>query len=82
MSGGYNPKVSNPNAMLSQMKSGELQPPFYFGGSQVPVDLGLSRKTYGGSGVVSEPSAILRRPKPAVYLRGKITPVSNIGTII
>jgi hypothetical protein len=35
----YRPKVDNPNKVFSQMESDEFQPPFYFGGSQVPVNL-------------------------------------------
>lgn len=51
MSGGYSPKVSNPNMSnnIIQMKSGELQRPFFFGGSQTPTALGLSGSHYSGS---------------------------------
>ena len=41
MNSGYNPKLSHPFAHLPQMKS---QKPFYFGGSQVPVNLAGLRK--------------------------------------
>lgn len=50
MSGGYTPKVVNPNGWKVQTKSNELQEPFFFGGSQVPVNLGLAQKSYNGSG--------------------------------
>ena len=39
MSGGFNPKVVDPNGWKLQTKSGEFQAPFYFGGSQVPINL-------------------------------------------
>ena len=35
----YWPKVEHQNAIFPQMASASLQPPFYFGGSQVPVNL-------------------------------------------
>jgi hypothetical protein len=37
----YNPKVLHPYANLIQMRSEWQNPPFFLGGSQVPVDLGL-----------------------------------------
>jgi hypothetical protein len=48
MNSGFNPKISNPNAILSQMTSGSFQAPFYFGASQVPVDLGINEMTGNG----------------------------------
>lgn len=39
MSYNYNPKVEHPNSVLPQMKSEGFKPPFYFGGSQVPLAL-------------------------------------------
>ena len=53
-SGGYNPKVSNPNLVLPQMKSEVFQKPFYFGGSQVPVNLLLSKSSYSGAGFTGD----------------------------
>ena len=41
----YRPKVDNPNAILHQMDSDYLHPPFYFGGSQVPVALNLEHNS-------------------------------------
>ena len=38
---GYFPKIMHQNSILPQMTSNELQPPFYFGGSQVPINLSL-----------------------------------------
>ena len=45
MSGFYNvwPKVLNPDRELPQMTSASYQPPFYFGGSQVPTALGIDK---------------------------------------
>ena len=37
---GYHPKIEHPNHIFHQMTSGEYQPAFHFGGSQVPVSLG------------------------------------------
>ena len=37
---GYHPKVEHPNHIFPQMASASHQPPFHFGGSQVPVSLG------------------------------------------
>lgn len=37
----YNPKVLHPYANLIQMRSETMNPPFFLGGSQVPVNLGL-----------------------------------------
>lgn len=56
MSGGYNPKVSHPNMSndIPQMMSACCQKPFFFGGSQVPINLGLPKKSYSGSGFVGD----------------------------
>lgn len=43
----FHPKVEHPNSVFPQMESGEYQPPFYFGGSQVPVNLHVAH----GSGM-------------------------------
>jgi hypothetical protein len=53
MNSGYYPKVLNPNLSNSipQMKSEEYQLPFFFGGSQVPTDLGLPVGSFSGSGM-------------------------------
>ena len=56
MSGGYNPKVAMPNLSnnVPPLRSGGFQPPFYFGGSQVPTDLNLKPGTFSGSGMPTE----------------------------
>ena len=47
----YFPKVSHPYSSNSNvnMESGEYQTPFFFGGTQVPTDLFLSKAMYNGS---------------------------------
>lgn len=56
MSGGYSPKVANPTMSnnIPQMRSACFQKPFYFGGSFVPVNLGLPKQSYSGSGFVGD----------------------------
>jgi hypothetical protein len=51
MSGGYNPSVVNPRFIGTKVNtlSGGYQTPFFFGGSQVPDDLHLSKIQYNGS---------------------------------
>ena len=39
MSYNYNPKVLHADEMLPQMTSEGFKPPFYFGGSQIPIAL-------------------------------------------
>ena len=41
-------KVQHPNEVFPQMKSGGFQKPFFFGGSQVPINLGLPDETTKG----------------------------------
>ena len=46
----YFPKVENPNMSnnIPQMRSACFQKPFYYGASQVPVNLGLPKQSYSG----------------------------------
>jgi hypothetical protein len=46
---GYNPKVDNPSMTnnITQMRSAAFQAPFFFGGSQVPIDLGIKGNSRG-----------------------------------
>ena len=46
----YRPKVDNPRAIFQQMTSDNQLPPFYFGGSQVPINLGI----FTGSGITKK----------------------------
>ena len=50
---GYNPKVDNPRQSnnIPQTRSGGFQAPFYFGGSQVPINLG----SMSGRGFTANP---------------------------
>ena len=52
MSGGYAPLVLHPNEYKLQTESGGFQRPFFFGASQVPVNLGLKHSSFSGSGMV------------------------------
>ncbi len=47
----YRPKVEHPHLSnnIPQMRSGGFQTPFFFGGSQVPVNLALPPTVYNGS---------------------------------
>ena len=40
----YHPKVAQPNKIFKQMESGGFQQPFFFGGSQVPLVLGIENE--------------------------------------
>ena len=48
MNSGYYPVVVNPHRRV-QTESGGFQTPFYFGGSQVPVDLHIPKNMYSGA---------------------------------
>tara|TARA_R110002124_G_scaffold185232_3_gene352692 strand:- start:751 stop:1065 length:315 start_codon:yes stop_codon:yes gene_type:complete len=48
--GSYFPVVLNPAQLRQQTKSGELQVPFFFGGSQIPNTLNLPENSFSGSG--------------------------------
>lgn len=41
----YRPKVEHPNKEFIQMTSDGFQPPFFFGGSQVPLAMGIDTHT-------------------------------------
>jgi hypothetical protein len=47
----YWPKVNHPTSDMYQMTSGGFQSPFFFGGSQVPVNLHLDNHVITGSGI-------------------------------
>jgi len=49
----YYPKVLHPNASnnIPPLKSGGFQPPFFFGGSQIPEALSLEHKPKTGRGI-------------------------------
>jgi hypothetical protein len=56
----YWPKVNNPNAQFIQMTSGEYQPPFFFGGSQIPMSLNGNGRGNGISGPEPRPKYTVR----------------------
>lgn len=49
MNSGFSPKVVAPNGFKTQTKSGGFVIPFFFGGSQVPSNLGLPDTYFNGS---------------------------------
>jgi len=58
----YQPKVDNPNKVFYQMESGGFQPPFYFGGSQVPINLGYAHGSGFKQTYVNSRNSILETP--------------------
>lgn len=55
MSGGFNPIVVAPGRFRVQTESDAFQKPFFFGGSQEPIALGMRPSSFSGSGL--KPSA-------------------------
>ena len=73
----YHPKVAHPNKIFHQMESGGFQPPFYFGGSQVPVNLGFQ-----GQGLKSSHLSHLDHMKyMPIQGRGKHTTVQKMHKV-
>lgn len=70
MSGFYNywPKVNHPDEVFAQMESGGFQPPFFFGGSQVPTALGIK-----GNGIRTGHIISMRQPTVKLGLRRQNT---------
>jgi len=48
---GFYPKVVAPKSFRVQTESGGFQKPFYFGGAQTPIALGLPPQSFSGSGL-------------------------------
>ena len=61
---GYDPRLFSGRLPQDQYVSR----PFYFGGSQVPTDLGMSQSSYSGSGMMSK-GHILRNVKKLPSMR-------------
>jgi len=61
MSYNYNPKVEHPDSVLPQMVSEGYKPPFFFGGSQIPIALNSSMS--GGGIRTPYRSAIVEKRK-------------------
>jgi len=74
-SGGYNPKVFNQNMSnnIPQMRSQAFQKPFYFGGSQIPFNLGLRKGQYSGSGFVGDAP-----PRSVPVMRDDGKPINRV----
>jgi len=70
MSGFYNywPKVNHPNEIFPQMESGGFQPPFFFGGSQIPTALGIK-----GNGMITHHHISIHQPTTGQGLIGQKT---------
>lgn len=71
----YNPKVANPymSNNIPQMRSLAFQKPFYFGGSQVPTNLGLIKGDYSGSGFTGNAP-----PKRTPVMRDDGKPINRV----
>jgi hypothetical protein len=84
MSGGYSPKVSNPNTIFPQMTSEVYQKPFFFGASSVPVNLGLSKQLFSGAGFTGDkpPKSypISREGRPTYHVLKYPSNMSSTGT--
>lgn len=75
MSGFYNNwvKIQNQEANLRQMQSEAYQPPFYFGGSQVPNTLGLDKNISGrGMYTFKEPTVSSNNQITGGYRKNRI----------
>jgi len=81
MSGVYNNwiKVLYPNMPndIVQMKSGGFQPPFYFGGSQVPLYINSNANQISGGAIVSNRVVNPKIQLPTVNRSKLITPVNR-----
>jgi len=81
MSGVYNNwiKVLYPNMPndIVQMKSGGFQPPFYFGGSQVPLYIKSDANQISGGAIVSNRVVNPKIQLPTVNRSKLITPVNR-----
>ena len=60
---GFFPKVVAPKRFRVQTESGGFQTPFFFGGAQTPINLGLSPSSFSGSGL---------KPMRGYGIRGKV----------
>ena len=72
----YNPKVNNPKMSnnIPQMRSQGFQAPFYFGGSNVPNDLGMPNIARGSSVERSYYKKLNQDPTKQVIIRPKVLP--------
>ena len=75
----YWPKVVNPHAIIPQMTSDTQLPPFFFGGSQVPVNLGIMT---GGGFKKRFKSSLHKADSEALYGRGLHTTYEHTDRIM
>ena len=81
----YRPKVEHPNMSnnIPQMRSQAFQKPFFFGGSQIPVNLGLSKQLFSGAGFVGDvpPKSypVSREGKPMIHVLKYPSNMSSTG---
>ena len=71
----FNPKVSHPylSVNIPQTRSESFQAPFYFGGSQVPNDLGIT-KVVKGRGIKKTSFKALEPSAKALIAIPKVIP--------
>lgn len=52
----------NPHILSGQMpKEQYISKPFYFGGSNIPTDLGLTKSSYSGSGIKNIRTQVVKK---------------------
>ncbi len=76
----YWPKVNNPNKQYIQMESGGSQPPFFFGGSQVPLAFGLNH--VHGSGISGPDPRPMYKTLPVETGKAKVTPIREESDLL
>jgi hypothetical protein len=71
MDSGFNPAILYPRSALVkiQTESEGFRKPFFMGGSQVPINLGLTQNQFSGSGFIPSSNTRTYIPKPIKYNR-------------
>jgi len=71
MDSGFNPAVLYPHSAYNriQRQSEGFKKPFYFGGSNIPINLGLSHQQFSGSGFIPSSNTKTYIPKSIKYYR-------------
>jgi len=79
-------KVTHPNVSenIPQLRSQVFQKPFFFGASQVPTNLGLSKQLFSGAGFTGDkpPKSypISREGRPTYHVLKYPSNMSSTGT--